>query len=91
MQAHPVIRYDAAIQASGRPMNEVLTLLLELYRGASERPFEEFQEFAIRLVQPALREQRLGQTKPGCRGGTHRLTICRTPQRRMVSSRVAIR
>ena len=55
MQAHPVIRYDVAIQASGRPMNEVLTLLLELYRGASERPFEEFQEFAIRLVQPALR------------------------------------
>ena len=36
-------------------MNDVLKLLLDLYRGASERPFEEFQDFALELVQPALR------------------------------------
>lgn len=35
-------------------MDAVLKLLLDLYHGASERPLEEFQDFALELVKPVL-------------------------------------
>ncbi len=35
-------------------MDAVLKLLLDLYHGASERPLEEFQDFALDLVKPML-------------------------------------
>lgn len=35
-------------------MDSVLKLLLDLYHGAGERPLEEFQDFALDLVKPAL-------------------------------------
>lgn len=36
-------------------MEAVLKLLLELYHGASERPLDGFQDFALELVKPVLR------------------------------------
>lgn len=35
-------------------METVLKLLLDLYHGASERPLDEFQDFALELVKPLL-------------------------------------
>lgn len=35
-------------------MERVLTLLLDLYHGARERPLDEFQDFALELVKPAF-------------------------------------
>jgi hypothetical protein len=35
-------------------MENILKLLLDLYHGASERPLEEFQDFALDLVKPML-------------------------------------
>ncbi len=35
-------------------MDAVLKLLLDLYHGASERPLDEFQDFALDLVKPVL-------------------------------------
>lgn len=35
-------------------MENVVKLLLDLYHGASERPFDEFQDFALELVKPVL-------------------------------------
>lgn len=46
-------------------MDELLKLLLELYRGASERPIEEFQDFALELIKPVLRFES-GRWGVGC-------------------------